>query len=152
MATLQAIGGWHWLAVAVVLLFIQVLTGTRVFSGIIAGAVAVALAMATAPITWPLQLALFSVVALIGSIAYLSYFHVKPPRNATDRLTRRKRKLLGARASLMTPIKSGRGKVQIRDALWTVIAAEELPAGTLVEVTGFDKQGLHVHRVSSERK
>lgn len=55
--------------------------------------------------------------------------------------------LLGTSVSILVEIKSGRGKVQIRDTVWQVSCEQDLPIGRLVEVIGYDGETLHVQAV-----
>lgn len=144
MALLNTISGWHWLAFAVVLLLLPVEKARRPLVGLAIAALLLALVMAITPLWWTAQLALFTLFSLAATAIYWRYCHVKQPANATEKLRKRKSRLLGMRASLMGRIKGGRGQIQIKDALWTVTCGQDLPAGTIVEVTGYDDNTLHV--------
>lgn len=151
MIFLQSVTGWHWFVLGFALLFVQLAGFGRIFVGMAAGAILVAMVMSIVPIAMPLQLALFAVFSLAGTAVYWRYFRLKPAENATEKLGKRKAKLIGTRASLLARTKDGRGRVQIHDALWPVVCGQDLPAGTIVEVTGFDDQGLHVSNVRQGR-
>lgn len=148
---LESLTGWHWLALAVVVLFLRALVGRWLIAPAVAG-LAVAIAMALVPLAWPLQLGAFAVVTLIAGGIYWRWLRPPPLTHTTKKLHKRKARLLGMRASLMAPIKAGRGTVQLQDALWPVTCGEDLPAGTLVEITGYDKNILHVSRASLGRR
>lgn len=147
---LESITGWHWLALAVVVLVLRMLAGPWLIAPAVA-ALAVAIAMALVPLAWPLQFGVFAAVALVAGGIYWRWLRPPPLTHATKKVHKRKARLLGMRASLMVPIKAGRGTVQLQDALWPVTCGEDLPAGTLVEVTGYDKNILHVSKASPGR-
>lgn len=149
MTLLESLTGWHWLLLGVVLMLGQVTSAGRPLLGGAVGALLVAAVMAVIPLDWRLQLSFFAAFALLATALYWRYLRVKPAKNATTKLAsaRRRSQLMGTRASLLAPVKDGRGTVQIRDALWPVSCGQDLPAGTLVEVTGFDDEMLHVSRV-----
>lgn len=147
MIFLQSLSGWHWLGLGLILLLAQFAYINRAFVGVGAGAVFVALVMSITPVAWPLQWAMFVIFSFAGTIIYWRYFRVKPAQNATEKLAKRKPALIGTRASLLVAVRDGRGKVQIGDAVWSAACGQDLPAGTIVEVTGYDDQSLHVSRV-----
>lgn len=143
----ETLTGWHWLALGIALLLLETLGVGGILIGLGAGAITVALVLAVVDIPWQWQVVLFGVFSLAGTFIFWKYFRVKPAENATSTLNNRKAQLIGMRASLLQPVQSGRGKVQIQDALWTVTCAEDLPQGVLVEVTGYDDKALHVKKV-----
>jgi membrane protein implicated in regulation of membrane protease activity len=144
---IESLTGWHWLALGIALLLLETLGIGGILIGMGAGAIGVALLLAVVKITWQWQLVLFGAFSLVGTFIFWKYFRVKPAENATSTLNNRKAQLVGMRASLLQPVQSGRGKVQIQDALWTVTCTEELAKGALVEVVGYDDVSLHVKRV-----
>jgi membrane protein implicated in regulation of membrane protease activity len=139
--------GWHWLALGVALLLLETLGIGGILIGMGAGAIGVALLLAFVDIPWQWQVFWFGVLSLLGTVIFWRYFRVKPAENATSKLNNRKAQLVGMRASLLLPVKGGRGKVQIQDALWTVSCEQDLPEGTLVEVVGYDDDALLVKKV-----
>ncbi|MBC6907450.1 NfeD family protein [Saccharophagus sp. K07] len=143
----DTLNGWHWLALGIALLLLDVLGVGGILIGASGGAIALALLLAFVDLSWQLQLVVFGVFAMVGTFIFWKFFRVKPVENATSKLNNRRAQLIGMRASLMQPVQSGRGKVQIQDALWTVSCDEDLPQGTLVEVTGYDDQTLIVKKV-----
>lgn len=149
MTPLESLTGWHWLLLGAVLMLGQVTRVGWPLWGLGVGAVLVAAVMAMTPVAWQLQLSFFAAFSLLATALHWRYLRVKPVKNATTKLAsaRRRSQLMGTRVSLLAPVKDGRGTVQIRDALWPVSCGQDLPAGTLVEVTGFDDQMLHVSRV-----
>lgn len=151
MVVLTSINGWHWLAVALVLFVLQASTSRLLLAPAVA-ALAVAALLAVEPVQWPVQLGSFALVTLAAGAVYWRWF--KPPSfaNATSRLRKRQNRLLGMRASLLAPIKAGRGTVQLQNALWPVVCGQDLPAGTLVEVTGYDNDTLHVSKTSTTQR
>lgn len=144
---LDTLNGWHWLGLGIALLLLEVFGVGGILLGIGGGAIAMALLLAVVDLPWQWQLVVFGVFAMVGTFIFWKFFRVKPVENATSKLNNRRAQLIGMRASLMQPVQSGRGKVQIQDALWTVSCDEDLPQGTLVEVTGYDDQTLIVKKV-----
>ena len=143
----DSLTGWHWLAFGIALLLLETLGVGGILIGAGCGAIALALVLAFVDIAWQWQLVLFGLFAMVGTGIFWRFFRVKPAENATSKLNNRRAQLIGMRASLLSPVRSGRGKVQIQDALWTVTCEEDLPQGTLVEVVGYDDNALHVKKV-----
>lgn len=144
--TFEFLTGWHWLAVGVVLFLVGAFGAGSVFIGAGCGAIAVALVLAVISVSWQVQLACFGVFFVIATIVHFVWFRVKPPKNETARVEKRAARLIGRKASLLAAVKSGYGKVQIQDAIWTVTCEENLPVGHLVEVIGYEKAVLQVVR------
>src|SRR5687767_13189891 len=120
----DSLTGWHWLALGIGLLLLETLGVGGILVGIGAGAIVLAL-LAVVDLTWQWQLVLFGVFGVVGTVIFWKFFRVKPAENATSTLNNRKAQLVGMRASLMQPVHSGRGRVQIQDALWTVTCEED---------------------------
>lgn len=143
----DSLTGWHWLAFGIALLLLETLGVGGILIGAGSGAIALALVLSVVVIPWQWQLVLFGLFSMIGTGIFWRFFRVKPADNATSKLNNRRAQLVGMRASLLQAVQSGRGKVQIQDALWTVSCEEDLPQGTLVEVVGYDDNTLHVKKL-----
>ena len=143
----DSLTGWHWLAFGIALLLLETLGVGGILIGAGGGAITLALVLAFVDIPWQWQLVLFGLFSMIGTGIFWRFFRVKPAENATNKLNNRRAQLIGMRASLLHAVQSGRGKVQIQDALWTVSCEVDLPQGTLVEVVGYDENALHVKKV-----
>lgn len=143
----ESLTGWHWLAFGIAVLLLETLGIGGILIGAGGGAILLALVLAFVDISWQWQLVLFGVFSMIGTGIFWRFFRVKPADNATSKLNNRRAQLIGMRASLLHAVQSGRGKVQIQDALWTVSCEEDLPQGTLVEVVGYDDSALHVKKI-----
>lgn len=143
----ESLTGWHWLAFGIAVLLLETLGIGGILIGAGGGAILLALVLAFVDMSWQWQLVLFGVFSMIGTGIFWRFFRVKPADNATSKLNNRRAQLIGMRASLLHAVQSGRGKVQIQDALWTVSCEEDLPQGTLVEVVGYDDSALHVKKI-----
>ncbi len=136
--------GWHWLALGILLLLLEIFGVGGILIGVGAGAIIVALVVSLVEISWQTQFMLFGLLSLVATIVFWRFFRVKHSENETGKLNNRMAQLVGMRASLLIEIKAGRGKIQIQDALWAVSCNEDLPVGTMVEVTGYDEALLTV--------
>lgn len=141
---LDSLNGWHWLVLGIILFIFEVLGVGGILVGAACAAIVMAAILAVIALSWQVQFVVFGVLALLGTAIFWKFFKVTPVENETSRLNNRMAQLVGTKASVLVEIKAGRGKVQIQDALWTVTCGQDLPVGTLVEVTGYDESVLHV--------
>ncbi|PYB32024.1 NfeD family protein, partial [Serratia marcescens] len=63
-------------------------------------------------------------------------------------LNQRNRQLIGTRATLTEPMHNGMGRINIGDSSWRAQAAEDLPAGTEVEVVAVEGVTLVIRAIS----
>lgn len=106
-----------------------------------------ALSAALVALTSAAQTAVFLAALSAAEVVYLRYFYVPLPRLATQSMAKRAGQLLGHQVSLMRGVKAGKSKIQAANAVWPVRCEQSMPAGTLVEVIGFDGIELQVKRV-----
>lgn len=144
---LEQITGWHWLALGIVLLVFEVLGVGGILIGVGAAAILVALICAVVSISWHWQFVIFGVASVVATFVFWKFFRVSQIENDTGKLNNRAAQMVGTKVSVLVDIKSGRGKVQIQDALWNVSCEQDLPAGKLVEVVGYSESTLHVKPV-----
>ncbi|MGD9583997.1 MAG: NfeD family protein [Lysobacterales bacterium] len=84
-----------------------------------------------------LQALLFGGFAAVAVACYLRWFRGREPVSDRPLLNQRAQQLVGREFVLFEPIRNGRGRLKIGDALWTVVGPE-LPAGTRVRITATD--------------
>jgi len=134
---------WGCLAVGLVALEVMAPGVFMLWLGVAAGAVLVLVLVfpGKIPLLWQ------AVAFAFGSMALIPlYRHFMGGREApTDRplLNRRSVQLVGHVYPLAEAIVSGRGRIKIGDALWTVVGPD-LPAGTRVRVINADAMTLEV--------
>jgi membrane protein implicated in regulation of membrane protease activity len=134
---------WGCLAVGLVALEVMAPGVFMLWLGVAAGAVLVLVLVfpGKIPLLWQ------AVVFAVASMALVPlYRHFLGSRHvASDRplLNKRSEQLIGQVFLLQAAIVSGRGRIKVGDALWTV-TGPELPAGTRVRVTGADAMTLQV--------
>lgn len=136
--------GWHWLALAAPFALLSLRAPWRVLIVLALAASGVALSLAVYRYPWYGQVGGFLVLAVIGFTIWLKCFRLPNRAVLTSYQKRRMAALVGRQASLLTPIRSGKGRLQLQDALWKVTCERDLPAGQLVEVVGYSDTTLHV--------
>lgn len=136
---------WHWLSLGILLLLGEVLGAGGFLLGIGIGALCVALMMAVFPgLSWQAQLMWFGILSIVSTLVYWKRF--RAINQATDQplLNNRAARLVGRKVELLEAVVNGKGKVQIEDALWTVLSDEDIDAGKAVEIIGVDGMNLKV--------
>ena len=135
---------WHWMAIGVALLALEVLLSTEVLLGIGLGALATALLYKFLPgLSWQAQVLWFGVFSVITTVIYWKKFRASLQESDQPLLNKRTQQLIGTSVPLLESIKNGTGKVQIADALWTVQGADA-EAGVQVKVVSAEGMVLIV--------
>jgi inner membrane protein len=135
MEFLTQLESWHWLSLGILLLLGEVLGAGGFLLGIGIGALLVALTVTVFPgLSWQAQLIWFGVLSIVSTLVYWKRFRAL--NQATDQplLNSRAERLVGRKVALLEPVVNGKGKVQIEDALWTVLSDDDIDAGVAVEI------------------
>ena len=142
---------WFWLSLGGVLLAAEMLGagGYLLWSGVAALLVG-ALIWLLPPLSWAWQGMIFSVLTVV--VAYLWWYWLRRRPAAASGgspvLNQRNRQLIGTRATLTEPMHNGMGRINIGDSSWRAQAAEDLPAGTEVEVVAVEGVTLVIRAIS----
>lgn len=134
---LESLSEWHWFAMAVTLVILDVVLGTSFFLlwlGISAATVAIVLWLFPG-LTWEYQLLLFALESAACLLFWHFYLKNNPAQSDKPRLNRRSEQYIHREIFLDEPIVNGRGKVHIDDSIWRV-EGPDLPAGARVKVVG----------------
>ena len=148
---LGQIGPWHWAALGLLLLVIELLTGTMVllWLAIAAGLTALAL-LAPGADPWFLGPAIFSGAAIVLSLAgdrFAKKF--APDQHTAPALDDPIQSLLGETGEAIGPIDQGGGRARLRDSDWNVRAADDsIGAGARLEVVRVDGDRLIVRALA----
>jgi inner membrane protein len=125
-------GPWTWLILGLVLLGIEVATGTTYLLWLaIAAAAMAALTALLGDLSLPVQLIVYGAFALAATISGRKFFppdergtsHVSPPLNQPDS------RLLGQSVVAVADFDHGAGRVKIGDTEWRAEAASDDPIG-----------------------
>ncbi|EMG3684905.1 NfeD family protein [Serratia marcescens] len=141
---------WFWLSLGGVLLAAEMLGagGYLLWSGVAALLVGV-LIWLLPPLSWAWQGMIFAVLTVV--VAYLWWYWLRRRPAAASGglpvLNQRNRQLIGTRATLTEPMHNGMGRINIGDSSWRVQAAEDLPAGTEVEVVAVEGVTLVIRAI-----
>lgn len=142
MEFLDGLSAWHWLALGIVLLAIEVAVGTFDLLWVAAGALLTAVFALLVPLPaggWQGQMVFFGVVAIVfvtlGRTVFkgLRYRKTSHP-NLNDRFAN----MVGQSGSAATVFVDGRGKVKVGDTVWLAKQADAsaILEGEPIVVTG----------------
>lgn len=129
----QALGGWAWWIVGLVLLAVEVLAPGFFFLWF--GLAAIVIGISALLIDWPWQLQIigFGVLSLVAAVAGRRIMGPTSRGQAPDHLMNRGERLKGRTFVLDEPIVEGSGRVVIGETAWQV-RGPDLPAGSRIRV------------------
>ncbi|MNE31866.1 Inner membrane protein YbbJ [compost metagenome] len=143
---LQHLTYWDWLVFGTVLLILEIFGAGGYLLWIGIAALAVAATCFVAPLPWELQYLLFGVLSILTAVFWWRHQHAQGRERQGSTLNRRGSELIGRQFDLHDAIVGGRGKIRVADSLW-LVSGPDLPAGTLVRVSGQDGALLLVEKV-----
>lgn len=135
MQALYELSYWHWFALGLLLLIVEMsgAGGYLLWIGIAAGITGGVL-FAVPDLGWQLQLLVFSIASVACALGWWQY-QVRHPREVDEPLlNQRSAQYIGRIFTLSDAVENGRGKIRVDDSFWEVSAAEDMPAGTRVKV------------------
>jgi membrane protein implicated in regulation of membrane protease activity len=135
---------WHWWIAAIVLLVIETFAPGAIFLwlGMAAGAVGLALLLLPS-LAWEYQFLIFALATVLSAVGWRAYVKRRPAVSDRPALNRRGAQYVGRTFTLEEAIVNGHGKIRVDDSTWKV-EGEDLPAGSLIRVTGVDGTVLKV--------
>lgn len=129
---------WHWLLFAVVLLILELLTGSGFLFWMGISALAVSGVLWLVPgLSAIVQLLGFAVLAMLTAFSWWFYLKNNPIKTDRPVLNRRGEQYVGRVFTLDAPIVNGVGVVHVDDSTWRVQCVD-LPAGAKIRITGVD--------------
>lgn len=135
---------WGWFIIGILLAVIEIVAPSSFFLWMgIAAIIVGGIAFFVPDLIWPIQLSLFALFSVITVLLGRRVF--RPSKQASDHptLNRRGEQYIGRHFTLEAPIVNGIGWVRVGDSRWRVLG-EDVPAGTIVEVTGIDSSNFLV--------
>ena len=143
----ESLQSWHWWALAVALIVLEVtISGTFFFLWLAGSAALVGLLAAIPGVSWQVQLVAFAAMALVSLFLWR---RIRPAAHETDQpaLNKRAHRYIGGQFTLNEPIVNGVGKLVVADTTWKITGAD-MPEGTQVRVTQVDGVALRVEPIS----
>ena len=134
---------WGCLALGLIALEVLAPGVFMLWLGVAAGVVLVLVLALPGKLSWLWQAVAFAVISVALIPLYRHFLGKNDAPSDSPLLNKRSGQLIGHVFPLESAIVSGRGRIKVGDALWTV-TGPELPAGTRVRVTGADAMTLEV--------
>ena len=142
---LNEMGPLHWLVLGLILLIVEMASGTTYLLWPAVAAFVTAVVALLLPTNWIAEMALFAVLIIV--LTYFGHPLVKRWRNehAATGLNERNLTMIGKRG-VVANFANGVGSVKIADTIWRAVSEDTLEAGQNVEVAGVDGVTLKVRR------
>jgi len=143
MEAAYALSYWHWVALGLLLLIIEMAGagGYLLWAGIAAGLTAAVL-FVMPDLSWQMQILIFSAASIACAVGWWKYQQKYPSIVDEPLLNKRSAQYIGRIFVLSDEIKNGRGKIRIDDSFWEVSAVEDMPAGANVKVLALENDQI----------
>ncbi len=147
-ALLFDVGPYHWLALAALLIAIEMIMPTQylIWPGIAAGVIGILTFAIDLPVV--VEIGLFA--ALSAALVAASHYYLpKPSPSTSTTLNQRTDQMVGRLAIVAVDFQNGQGAVTVGDTRWSAQAVDngDYPVGTQVEIVAAESTLLRVKRV-----
>ncbi|MBP2849166.1 NfeD family protein [Dickeya oryzae] len=135
---------WFWLSLGGLLLAAEMLgaAGYLLWSGV--AALLTGILAWLLPLDWAWQCIAFAVLTVIAALLWWQWLRRRLEKQPSPVLNQRGQQLIGLHTTLSEPLVNGFGRVNIGDSSWRIQAEQDLPAGTVVEITAVEGITLQV--------
>ncbi len=147
VAWLWGVSYWHWWALAVLLIGIEVFAASTFLIWPAIAAVVVGVIIAIVPdLDWRLQLLIFAVVAVVATVGGRTLWQRYRGEDSEPSLNRRGTQYIGRRMTLSEDLADGSGRVQLDDTWWPArtVDGRPLQSGRQIEVVAVNGIELQV--------
>jgi len=138
---------WHWWALAVLLIGIEVFAASTFLLWPAAAAVVVGIVVAIVPdLDWRIQLLAFAVIAAIATVGGRALWQRYRGADIEPSLNRRGTQYVGRRMTLSEDLSDGAGRIQIDDTWWPArtVDGRPLESGRQIEIVAVNGIELEV--------
>jgi len=140
---------WHWLVFGVLLLVVELVTGSGFMLWIAIGAFITSFVGLLVPnLFWPWQVFLFSCFSVVACFLWWRFLKKRTEKSDKPLLNQRTEQFVGKSYVLSEAIINGRGKVKVGDTHW-VVEGDDMPAGQSVRVISAYSNVLSVEKIPS---
>lgn len=115
---LEAMSGMKWVIVGVVLLILELVTGTTYILWPALAALAVGGFAFVLPIGWEMQFLLFFIISAVLLVFGHTYVRPRVKGGEPSDLNDRARAMVGMRVKAVADFETGQGRVQVGDTQW----------------------------------
>lgn len=136
---------WHWLGLTMLLLFVELLSGSGYLLCIALASAMMAIAFFVFPeIHWAVGSTVFALLAISTALIWRRWLSHHPIKSDAPLLNQRGKQYIGRKFTLSAPIHDNYGTLHIDDSQWKIYCDTNLPAGSKVEVVDIDNVILTV--------
>lgn len=149
MELFTTLTAWHWFALGLVLMILELFVGSFFLLWIgITALVMGCIRWFIPDLSGEAQAIIFAVGAVGAVLITRKYAKISVTQQKTGELAlnRRAEQYVGREFTLETPMVNGRGKIRAGDTSW-IIEGEDMPAGAVVQVVGTSGVILKVKRM-----
>lgn len=145
---LESMSGSKWLILGVLLLVLEVVTGTTYILWPAVAALIVGVIVFILPLSWEMQFLLFFILSAILLVVGHKVVRPKMKGGEPSDLNDRARTMIGMRVKAIADFDTGLGRVQVGDTQWRASAAEGNPkSGAELRVLSVKGTTLQVEAV-----
>ena len=146
-ALLFDFGPYHWLALAALLIGIEMVMPTQYLMWPGIAAVVVGILTLAVDLALTLEVGIFALLSAV-LVAVSHYYLPKPVRDAGSVLNQRTDQMVGRMAVVAVDFQNGQGAVTVGDTRWSAQAVDngDYPVGTQVEIVAAESTLLQVKR------
>lgn len=145
---LESMSGSKWLIVGVLLLVLEVVTGTTYILWPAVAALIVGVIVFVLPLAWEMQFLLFFILSGILLVVGHKFVRPKMKGGEPSDLNDRARTMVGMRVKAVADFETGRGRVQVGDTQWRASIADGNPvAGAELRVLSVKGTTLQVEAI-----
>ena len=125
---LESMSGTKWLILGVLLLVLEVVTGTTYILWPAVAALIVGVIVFILPLAWEMQFLLFFILSAILLVVGHKYVRPKMKGGEPSDLNDRARTMVGMRVKAVADFETGLGRVQVGDTQWRASIVDGNPA------------------------
>ena len=133
---LEQINHWHWLALGLGLLAVEIFGAAGYFLWLGLSALIVGVLLSLMPMSWQLQWISFTCFSLLTTwLWWRRQFKADKESDDSRDLNQKQKQLIGQKIRLEEDFIAGKGRIKVGDTTWTAETDHNIASGTLVEVT-----------------
>ena len=134
-SALQAMTYWHWLALGLILLSVELLGSGGFFLWLGISALTIGAALFFLPLNWAAQWVGFVLVSLFSTWLWWKKLHSSQIHSQQTSLNQKETQLIGQVIQLEKDVLVGMNRIKVADGTWSANSAYHVPAGSWVKIT-----------------
>ncbi|MCG3722467.1 NfeD family protein [Vibrio cincinnatiensis] len=131
---------WHWLALGLALLAVELLGTAGYFLWLGLSGLLVGMLMVFVPMGWQLQWMTFASFTLLTTwLWWRRQFKTDRISDSQRSLNQKEKQLIGQRIAITDDVKAGIiTRIHLADSTWSAISDEDISAGSIIEIVELD--------------